>query len=243
MGPKTTTDEVAPDIFRISTFIPEVNLQFSQFLVRDERPLLYHTGMRALFPQVREAVARLIDPASLRYVGFSHFEADECGALNEWLKLAPQAEAVCGFVAANVNVGDLASRPPRALNDGDILETGRHRFRYLSTPQVPHGWDAGLLFDEHASALFCSDLLHQNGDVEARTVADLVGRFRQTLRDYEQGPLAGYIPWTPRTAAILQRLTALEPRVLLPMHGSCFEGNGAATLSDMARMLQDELGA
>lgn len=143
----TSIHEVAPDVFRISTFIPDFDLQFNQFLVRDEAPLLFHTGMRSLFPVVRDAVSRLIDPSTLRFISFSHYEADESGALNEWLALAPRAEAACSQVGAMVSVNDFALRPARALGQDEVIDTGRHRLRFRATPQVPHAWDAGLLLD------------------------------------------------------------------------------------------------
>jgi flavorubredoxin len=240
---KTTVTEVAPDIFRLCTFLPEIDLQFNQFLVRDDEPLLFHTGMRSLFPAVRDAVASVLDPTSVRWISFSHFEADECGSLNEWLAVAPRAQAACSFIGAMVSVDDFASRPARPLKDDEVFSTGRHRFRFLATPQVPHAWDAGLLFDETERALFCSDLFHQIGDLEPVTEADVVGRFRNTLATYEAGPLAHYLPYTPRTAGILERLAGLEPRVLLPMHGSAFVGDGARAIREMAGVLRDVLGA
>ena len=162
----TQINEIAPDMYRISTFIPEINLQFNQFLVRDEQPLLYHTGMKGLFPIVRDAVATLIDPATIRWIGFSHFEADECGALTEWQTLAPEATAVCSFVGKMVSVDDVvARRPAQALADGEVFSTGKYRFRLLNTPHVPHCWEATHLFEEAHGTLLCSDLLHQNGDV------------------------------------------------------------------------------
>ncbi|MET0691926.1 MAG: MBL fold metallo-hydrolase, partial [Candidatus Binatia bacterium] len=171
----TQITEIAPDIYRISTFIPEGNLQFNQFLVRDEQPLLYHTGMKGLFPVVRDAVATLIDPSTIRWIGFSHFEADECGALTEWQTLAPEATAVCSFVGKIVSVDDVvARRPAQAMADGEVFSTGKYRFRMLLTPHVPHCWEASLLFEETHGTLLCSDLLHQNGDVEASTSGDVV---------------------------------------------------------------------
>ena len=162
--------EVAPDVFRITTFIEPINLQFSQFLLRDEEPLLFHTGLRALFPDVKEAVASLIDARRLRWIDFSHFEADECGSLPEWQALAPQADALCSMVGKLVSVDDcLAARPARGLTDGEVLSTGRYRFRFMATPHVPHCWEAGLLFEETQRTLFCSDLFHQDGDVEPTT--------------------------------------------------------------------------
>jgi flavorubredoxin len=239
----TTISEIAPDIFRISTFVPEANLQFNQFLVRDKEPLLYHTGMRSLLPAVSRAVAGLLDPASIRWIGFSHFEADECGALREWQRLAPEATAVCSFVAKMVSVDDVvADRPARALKDGEVLVTGGYRFVFLRTPHVPHGWDAGHLFEENTGTLFCSDLFHQTGDVEALTSSDVVERFRQTLVEYQKGPLADYLPWTTRTGAALRRLAGLQPRIVAPMHGSAFEGDGRAAILRLADMMREALG-
>jgi flavorubredoxin len=239
----TQITEIAPDIFRISTFIPEGNLQFNQFLVRDEQPLLFHTGMKGLFPVVRDAVATLIDPSTIRWIGFSHFEADECGALTEWQTLAPEATAVCSLVGKMVSVDDVvARRPAQAMADGEVLSTGKYRFRMLLTPHVPHCWEASLLFEETQRTLLCSDLFHQNGDVEPSTGADVVGRFKQTLTDYQQGPLANYLPYTPYTESTLQRLAALKPKTLAAMHGSTFVGDGAKALTDVAQVLKEVLG-
>ncbi|NIQ00283.1 MAG: MBL fold metallo-hydrolase [Nitrospinaceae bacterium] len=241
--PETTVTEVAPDVYRLCTFIPDFSLQFCQFLVKDDEPLLFHTGMKGLFPLVREAVASVIDPATLRWIGFSHFEADECGALNEWLDVAPNAQAACGMVAALVSVNDFASRPARILEHDEVLETGKSRFRYRATPQVPHGWDAGMLFEETRGALFCSDLFHQLGDVDAVTEEDLVERFRTALVEYGKGPFAHYMPYTPNTQNIYDGLAALKPNLLLPMHGSSWKGDGARAIHNMAAMMKEELGA
>lgn len=239
----TRIHEIAPDVFQICTFVSGADLQFHQFLVRDEQPLLFHTGMRSLFPAVRDAVATLIDPATIRWIGFSHFEADECGSLPEWQAVAPQATAVCSLVAKVVSVDDvLARRPAQALTDGEQLSTGRYRFRFLQTPHVPHCWEASLLFEETQGTLFCSDLFHQNGDVEPSTEADVVGRFEQTLSAYQKSPLANYLPYTPNTQPTLERLAALRPRRLATMHGSTFVGDGAKAISDAARVLKRILG-
>lgn len=238
----TSITEIAPDVFRICTFVPEVNLQFNQFLVRDEQPLLFHTGMKALFPAVRDAVATLLDPASLRWIGFSHFEADECGSLYEWQALAPQATTVCSLVAKVVSVDDVVSlRPAQALADDELLCTGKYRFRFLQTPHVPHCWEASLLFEETHGTLFCSDLFHQEGDVEASTRADIVGRFKQTLVEYQKGPLANYMPYTAHTEPTLQRLAALKPNTLAAMHGSTYVGDGARAIADVAQVMKDVL--
>ena len=231
--------EIAPDIFRISHFDPQGNLQFNQFLVRDTEPLLFHTGPRRLFPSVRDAVSRLIDPSQLRWIGFSHFEADECGSLSEWQTLAPQATAVCSLVAKLVSVDDVvALRPAKALADGDVLVTGRYRCRFLQTPHVPHCWEAGLLFEEETGTLFCSDLFHQNGDVEPVTSEDVVPRFREVLEQYQQGPFANYLPYTSRTRETLDRLASLAPDRLAAMHGSTFVGDGARAIADLGRVME-----
>lgn len=240
----TNITEISPDIFRISTYIPEANLGFSQFLVRDDEPLLFHTGMRSLFPVVRDAVATLMDPATLRWIGFSHFEADECGSLNEWQAIAPQALAVCSMVGKLVSVDDFAqANPAKGMNDGEILETGTKRFRFLATPQVPHCWEAGLMFEETGGVLFCSDLFHQNGDVEPLTESDVVGRARETITEYQQGPLANYLPYTSYTDTTLKRLASLKPQVLATMHGSVFQGDGESAMLDYAEMVKQVLGS
>lgn len=238
----TQITEIAADVFRICTFLPEINLQFNQFVVRDEQPLLYHTGMKGIFPLVRDAVGRIMDPAQIRWIGFSHFEADECGALHEWQTVAPNATAICSLVGKVVSVDDVvAARPAQAMENGQILTTGKHRFRFLRTPQLPHCWEASHLFEETNKTLFCSDLFHQNGDVEPSTSADVIGRCKQTLVDYQQGPLANYIPYTNHTAPMLKRLAALKPAALATMHGSTFVGDGERAINDLARVFKEVL--
>jgi flavorubredoxin len=237
-----SVNEIAPDTYRISTYVPEINLQFNQFLVADEEPLLYHTGMRGLFPRVLEEVSRVIDPSRLRWVSFSHFESDECGALNDWLAVAPQARPVCSVVGAMVSIDDFSLRPARALADGEVLETGRRRLRFLQTPHVPHGWDAGLMFEETEGTLFCSDLFTHTGDVASLTESDVVGPFRDGLIADMSGPLAGAYPYTPQTEETLRRLAALEPKTLALMHGSSFVGDGRAALYDLAAAMREVLG-
>lgn len=234
--------EIAPNCYRISTYIPEFQLQFNQFLIKDEEPLLFHTGMRALFPTVREAVATLIDPSKLRWIGFSHFEADECGSLNEWLEIAPEAKPVCSMVGALVSINDFATRPAKGMNDGEVFSTGEHRFRFAHTPHVPHCWEAGLLFEETKGTLLCSDLFHQNGEVEPLTESDVIDRTRQTLIDYQAGPFANYMPYTKHTDGIMQRLAALNPRTLAPMHGPAYVGDGAQAIRDLAVVMREVLG-
>jgi flavorubredoxin len=239
-----TIDEIAPDLFRISLYVPQIDLQFNHFLIRDDEPLLFHTGMRKMFPQVREAVARLIDPATLRWISWSHFEVDECGALNEWLAVAPQAQPVASEVGVLVNLNDFSDRPARGLAKGDVIDTGRHRYRFVPTPHLPHGWDAGVLFEETSRTLLCSDLFHQLGDVEAMTTADVLGRWDAAVAAYQQHPvLMDYVPVTPQTRRRLEDLAALQPRVLAAMHGSTFVGDGAAALRASGDMLERRLGA
>jgi flavorubredoxin len=238
----TTIDEVAADVFRISTYVPEADLQFGQFLVRDQEPLLFETGMKALFPAVRDAVARVIDPKTLRWVAFSHFESDECGSLNEWLTIAPRAEAACSLIGAVVSVDDFALRRARPLADGEDIATGKRRFRFLHTPHVPHCWEAGVLFEETDRTLFCTDLLQQNGERPPLGGAELVGLCREALVSYQKGPFANYLPYTRLTGPTLDRLAALGPRTLATMHGSVFRGDGAQALRDLARVYAEVLG-
>jgi flavorubredoxin len=240
---KTRIDEIAPDLYRISLYVPQIDLQFNHFLVRDEEPLLFHTGTRAMFPAVHEALATVLDPAAIRWSGWSHFEMDECGALNEWLRVAPNATPVCGELGALLNVGDFSDRPPRTLGKDDILETGRHRFRFVPTPHLPHGWDAGVMFEETDRVLLCSDLLHQVGDVEPVTTGDVIDRHRRTLESYQQSPLLmDYMPYTDNTKRQLAALAALEPRTLAAMHGSTFVGDGGAALIAAGEVLRQVLG-
>jgi flavorubredoxin len=238
----TRVDEIAPDIFRISTYVPDFNLQFNQFLVRDDEPLLFETGMRQMFPLVRDAVSRVIDPATLRYISFSHFEPDECGSMNEWLAIAPRAEAICSVVGALVFANDSAVRPARGLNHDEQVQTGKYRFRFKSTPHLPHGWDAGVLFEETTRTLFCSDLLGHNGDTSPVTESDIVGRFRDTASAFQGGPLANYMPYTPQTESQIKGLASLKPRVCATMHGSTFLGDGERALLDMAVAMKELLG-
>ncbi len=233
--------EIAPAVHRISIYAPEYNLQFNHFLVVDDEPLLDHTGMRRMFPDLLDAVARIIDPARLRWIGFSHFEVDECGSLNDWLKAAPHAQAVSGVVGALVNLSDFADRPPRPLAADETFTTGRFRFRYRPTPHLPHGWDAGVLFEETERTLFCSDLLTHNGNVEPITESDILGRTRQSIIDFQAGPLMDYMPCSTRTRPLLEGLAALSPRTLATMHGSAFNGDAPGALIDPDAVMKETL--
>ena len=235
-------DEIAEDIFRLSLFVPEMNIQFNQFLIRDDEPVLFHTGMRQIFPEVRAAVARVIDPTRLRWISFSHFEADECGSLNQWLEIAPEATAFCSFVGAAVSINDFADRPARAMANDEVLSTGKYRLRHLQTPHVPHCWEASLMFEETNATLFCSDLFFHWGDVEPVTTSDVVGRFRTSLVADQQGPFANSYPYTPQTEGTLNRLAALKPKTIALMHGSSFSGDGKKALTDLAVVMKEVLG-
>jgi flavorubredoxin len=233
--------EIAPDVYRISVFYPEINLQFNHFLVNDDEPLLFHTGLRRMFSEVREGVAKVLDPARLRWVSWSHFESDECGALNDWLSIAPNAHPVCGMVGALVNVNDFSSRPARIVTPQDLVLTGKYRFRYYNTPQFPHGWDAGVMFEETQKTLFCSDMFHHDGDVEPLTHASVLDRVRHSLTQYQAGPLSNYIPYNQNTGRILAGLATLQPKTLAIMHGSAFSGDGRESLLGLADIMREVL--
>ena len=234
--------EIAPDLYRISIYVPDFDLQFNHFLVRDEEPLLFHAGYQRFFPELREAVATLLPPSQIRWISFSHFESDECGALNHWLEIAPAAQAAATVVGVLVSLSDFAIRPPRGMADGETISTGKYRFRMCSTAHLPHGWDAGVLFEETQRTLLCSDLFHHVGDVEPLTESDIVGRSRAAMTEYQKGPLANYVPYTPLTGRILEKLAALEPATLATMHGSSFRGDGARALRDLGVALRDTFG-
>jgi len=228
----TNVHEVADGVYRINTpiSVPGAgDFNFNQYLVVDDEPLLFHTGPRRLFPLVSEAVGRVIPVDSLRYLGLSHFEADECGALNDFLAAAPRAETVCSRVAAMVSVGDYADRAPRALADGEELRLGRHTVSWLDTPHTPHGWDAGLMFDSSTRTFFCGDLFTQGGPgTVALTEGDILApseAFRGQM---------DYFAHAPQTQPILERLAQLEPTTLACMHGSAWRGDGAALLRELA---------
>jgi flavorubredoxin len=237
----TTVTEIAPNIFRICAYVSDLDMQFNQFVVRDQEPLLYHTGMKAMFPVVRGAIAKVVDPATLRWISFSHFEADECGGLNEFLALAPNAQPLCGLVGAMVSVNDFASRPARGLQDGETITTGAKRFRFISTPHLPHTWEAGHLFEESTRTLFCSDLFHQDGEVAPliESESELIDRARKTLVRYQAGPFSNYLPFTSITEELMGKLAALKPAVIAAMHGSTFKGDGERAIRDLAKLFRE----
>ena len=235
-------DRDRSESYRISTFHSEFGIQFNQFLVEDEEPFLMHTGLKKMFSTTFDAVSSVIDPSRLRWIGFSHFESDECGALNEWLNVAPRAQAVCSFVGALVMVNDFADRPARPLAEGEIIAIGRHCLQFLSTPHVPHCWDAGLFFEEVDRILLCSDLFFHPGNPEPLTGSDVLARASDSIVPNLSGPLAKDMPYTPYIDSTLRRLADLKPRRLALMHGSSFQGDGAAAILDLAEVLRKNLG-
>jgi glyoxylase-like metal-dependent hydrolase (beta-lactamase superfamily II) len=236
-GSGTHVDEIAAGIYRISTPIPPSvmpgGFTFNQMLVVDERPLLFHTGPRRMFPLVREAVVHVLgDVRKLRYVSFSHVESDECGSLNEWLAAAPQAEPVCGTIAAMVSVTDLADRPPVVLADGGELPLGKKRVRWLDAPNLPHNWECGYLFEPTTRTLLCGDLLtHPGHQLPALTEKDVLGP-SEALRKQMGG-----VAIERDTRKLLQKLASTEPRTLALMHGSSFRGDGGKLLLALADAL------
>jgi flavorubredoxin len=234
-----TINEIAPDLFRLCVYVPEFDMQFNHFLVRDEEPLLFHAGLKAMFPVLREAVSKLIDPAKLRHIAWSHFESDECGALNEWLQLALEAQPVCTLVGKLVTVDDFSIRPARGMTPDDVLSTGKYRYRFYPSPHIPHGWDAGVLFEESRKTLFCSDLFHHFGNVEPITTSDLIEPTRKAMHRLQQGPLAGYMPYTRQTEGVLRSLAGLKPETLAVMHGSSYIGQADRLLTDLAGVIKE----
>ena len=230
----TRIDEIAPDVYRISTPVSVIpgGFSFNQYLIRDEAPLLFHTGLRRMFPLVKQAIAAVLPVGSLGFVAFSHFEADECGALNEFLAEAPGATPIAGEVAVMTSLGDYADRAPRALADGEELRLGKHRLRWCTTPHLPHGWECGYLFDETSRTLLCGDLFTQGGaDHPPVTEADILGPSEAMRQGMD------YYAHAPNSAALLEGLAALGPTTLACMHGAAWHGDGAALLRALAERL------
>lgn len=238
-----TITEIAPDVYRISVYVEPFDLQFNHFLIKDEEPLLHHAGMRGMFPDLRDAVAKVIDPSKLRWITFSHFEVDECGALNNWLGIAPRAQAACSNVGALVNINDFADRPPRGLEKGEVISTGKYRVSFHPTPHLPHGWDAGMFFEETNKTLLCSDLFHQGGNVKPIDDSeDILERSREAITNYQTGPLMNYLPYMTNTKRFLGQLADLKPKTLAIMHGSTFSGNGEKLLRNLDPILKEVFG-
>ena len=230
----TRVDEIASGIYRISTPVTNVpgGFSFNRYLVVDDAPLLFHTGPRGMFPLTREAIAAVMPVERLRYVGFSHFENDECGALNHFLAAAPEAVPVCGRINGMVNA-DAFDRPPRVLGDGESLSLGRHSARWFDTPHLPHAWECGYLFEPSTRTLLCGDLLTQPGTGDtALTSGDILGPSEALRASLD------YYPHSRDTRGLLERLAKEQPTTLGCMHGSAWTGDGAALL----RTLADRLG-
>jgi flavorubredoxin len=226
-----TVDQIAEDIYRIATWVPDVTPEgftFNQFLVAADEPLLFHTGPRGMFPLVAEAVGTVLPVESLRWITFGHVEADECGSMNMWLAAAPDSQVAFGALGCDVSLNDLCDRPPRALQDGEVIDLGGKRVRQISTPHVPHGWEAQVVFEETTRTLLCGDLLTQVGAGPAITTDDLVEPALAAEGMFHATSLA------PHTGAALRGLGELAPEVLAVMHGSSFHGDGKRALFDLA---------
>jgi flavorubredoxin len=225
-------DEVADGVFRLSTFVGEIaapaGFTFNQYLILAEQPLLFHTGPRQMFGEISAAVGGLTPAAGLRWISFGHVESDECGSMNQWLAAAPHAQVVQGATACMVSLNDLADRPPRILADGEVLDLGGRRVRWIDTPHVPHAWESGLMFEETTGTLLAGDLFTQVGDGPALTREGIVEAARRTEDMFKSTSL------TTHTAATIRRLASLQPRTIAVMHGSCFEGDCAGQLNDLA---------
>jgi flavorubredoxin len=232
---QTETSEIAPDIYRLSTYIPDADFMFNQFLVLDEEPLLFHTGLRALFPLVSDAVSRLVPLDRLRWVTFGHVEADECGSMNLWLAAAPHAEVAHGAMGCAVSVNDLADRPPRPLQNGEVLTLGEKRLRRIETPHVPHGWDAGVFFEETTSTLLCGDLFTAIGSSPALTEHEITGPALAAEDVFRATCL------TPATGPTIDSLADLHPTTLGLMHGPSYNGDCETALHDLARSYDQRL--
>lgn len=231
MDTNTQLHQIADGIYRISTLVPEVapgGFSFNQFLIDADEPMLFHTGPRAMFPLVAEAVARVLPVESVRWISFGHVESDECGSMNMWLAAAPQAQVVHGRLACDVSLNDLCDRPPRALDEGEVLDLGGKRVRHVPTPHVPHGWEAHVLFEETTRTLLCGDIFSQVGDGPPLVTDDLVEAAMATEAMFGASCMA------PTTPATLRRLGDLQPTTLAIMHGSSFRGDGGRAMYDLA---------
>jgi flavorubredoxin len=230
---ETNISEVADGIYRLSTYVPDIappaGFTFNQFLVIGDEPLMFHTGLRKMFTLNRDALSRIIPPDRLRWIAFGHFEADECGAMNEWLAAAPQATPAHGQTGCMVSLNDFADRAPRTLNDGEVIELGGgRRVRFIDTPHTPHGWDAGVLFEESTQTLLCGDLFTQLGNSPSLSEGDVVGPAIAAEDIFKYSSL------NPDMGATIRSLAKLAPRTLALMHGPSFSGDGAAALQALA---------
>jgi flavorubredoxin len=230
---ETRIAEIADGIYRLSTFVPDIappaGFTFNQFLVLGDEPLMFHTGLRKMFPLNRDALARIIPPEQLRWIAFGHYEADECGAMNEWLAIAPNAVVAHGQTGCNVSLNDMADRAPRVLADGEVIALGRgKRVRYIDTPHTPHGWDAGVIFEESTGTLLCGDLFTQLGDGPPVTTGDIVSPAIVAEDMFKYSALA------PGMGSTIRALAKIVPKTIALMHGPSFSGDGAAALNALA---------
>lgn len=225
-------DEIADGVFRLSVFVPEVmppqGFTFNHFLIKADEPLLFHCGKRKMFPLLAEAVARIMPIDKLRWASFGHFEADECGGMNEWLAAAPHAELMHGMTGCRVSIDDMADRPPRVMANGEVIDIGGKRIHYIDTPHVPHGWDAGVIFEETTKTLFCGDLFTHFGNPAPVTQSEVVS-VAMAGTDATYSTSLG-----PTTAPTIRKLAELKPQLLAIMHGSSFSGDGAAQMHGLA---------
>ena len=228
---ETRIHEIAEGVYRLSTFVPAVTpdgFTFNQFLIDADEPMLFHAGQRMLFPSVSQAVARVTPLENLRWISFGHVEADECGAMNAWLAAAPKATVAHGQLACDVSLNDLADRAPRALAEGEVIDLGGRRMRWISTPHVPHGWEAGVMYEETTGVLFSGDLLTHAGDPPPLAETDVLGAAIAAEEMFNAMAMG------PATGATLRALADLAPTTLALMHGSSFRGDGAASLRGLA---------
>ena len=228
----TRIDEIADGLYRLSTFVPAIaapaGFTFNQFLLVADEPLLFHCGLRGMFGTISEAVGRVLPVDRLRWIAFGHVEADECGAMNDWLAAAPAATVAHGALGCMVSLNDLADRLPRPLADGEAIDLGGKRVRHIDTPHVPHGWESRVLFEESTGTLLCGDLFTHVGDGPALVESDIVAPAIAAEEMFQATCL------TPGTAPAIRRLAELAPRRLALMHGSSFAGDASTALRELA---------
>ena len=235
-GPLASITEIAPNLHRISVAMPPEfipgGFSFNQYLLVDEKPLLFHTGPRKLFPLVSAQIKKVLPLEQLRYIAFSHVEADECGALPDFLAAAPEARPVCSDIAAMVSIRDLVDVEPVGMSNGELLDIGRHKLTWQSAPHLPHGWECGYLFDETSKILFCGDLFTQPGTGDKALVHDDIVESSEAFRSHMD-----YFSHSTNAPALINKLADLSPELLACMHGSAWSGDGAGQLRKLGQSL------
>ncbi len=234
----TNIEEISEGIFRIHTPVPPSpssgGFSFNQFLIVDEAPLLFHSGPRRMFPLVREAVAKILPLERMRYFSFSHCESDECGSVNEFLALCPQAVPLCGEINAMIN-GDLFDRPPKVLQHGETLSLGKHQVQWFDAPHLPHAWECGYLFEDATKTLLCGDLFTQGGayhpPVTESDILEPSEAYRKQLDYFSQAK---------NVVQLMAPLAQTRPTTLACMHGSAWKGDGEKLLTELARRLSGD---